>query len=68
MAQPSAIPPVRVYVSADFANYEIMRFGLKEIVRRYEEDPFSFTVEEAANIARQAVGTVAEAERRADHA
>lgn len=67
MPQPP-VTPLRVYVSADVANHELMRFALNEIVRRHQEDPFGFTVEEAASIASQAVASVAEAERQANHA
>ena len=56
--------PLRIFVSADVATHEQMRFVLMEIVRRADAEPFGFDIRDAADIARQVLESVSEVERR----
>jgi hypothetical protein len=54
----------RIYVTADVMTHEAMRFALREIVRRFADDPYSFTAQDAAGIAEAALASVTESEQR----
>lgn len=56
--------PVRVYVGADVATHELMRFALKEIVRRHQAEPYGFTAAEAAEMASRTLLAVDQTEKR----
>ena len=51
-----------VTVTGDFIAHEVMRFGLKEIVRLREEDPFAYSAEDAADLAQVVLDKVEELE------
>lgn len=51
-----------VTVTGDFIAHELMRFGLKEIVRMRADDPFAYSAEDAAELAQVVLDKVEEFE------
>lgn len=56
------MPTLTITVSGDFIAHEVMRFGLKEIVRLREENPFEYSAEDAADLAQAVLDSVEELE------
>lgn len=50
-------------LSGEILAHELMRFALNEIERMRSEDPFGFTGEDAAELARAALAEVERLER-----
>lgn len=57
-----AVANLTITLTGDFIAHEIMRFGLKEIVRMRAEDPFAYSAEEAADLAQLVLDKVEELE------
>lgn len=55
MAKP---PSLRIVLPADIVTHELMRFALKEISRRQEIEPWAFSGEDAADMAREVLDAV----------
>ena len=56
------MPKLTVSVTGDYLAHEIMRFALKEIVRKQQEDPFGFSGVDAVDIAEMCLEKVEEFE------
>ena len=56
------IPKLTVTLAGDLIAHEVMRFGLKEIVRLREKNPFEYSAENAADFAQAVLDEVEELE------
>lgn len=51
----AVMPKLIVTVTGDFLAHELMRFALKEIVRKHTEDPYGFSGGDASDLAAMAL-------------
>ena len=58
---------MRVTVTPDFIAAEVLRAALKHIRDEHEANPFAYSAEEAADLAREALAAADELERQGEH-